>query len=351
MVADDEVEINLFLDYRFDIQELITWVEENYFKNLAIQLPTGLRLDSYKLISLLENELGISIILLADPCFGACDLPDKRIEQLSLDGIAHFGHAEIPSCPQGKVPVKYFELRSKIIPSLYHGQRNKLKIIRDEFKIPSKIGLLTTIQYINSLDNVKSELEQEGFRVKIGSGDERIKYNGQVLGCNFSTAKSIMSDVSGFLFIGDGQFHPLGVALVTDKAVLAFDPLADKIQNIVEFKEKILRQRSGAIAKAKECSNFGIIVTTKPGQNRFKYALKIKEKLQRHKHHGTLITMDNITPETLDYLPFQAYINTACPRLTIDDYLIYKKTMITPIELEIALGEKPWECYQFDELL
>jgi len=48
------------------------------------------------------------------------------------------------------------------------------------------------------------------------------------------------------------------------------------------------------------------------------------------------ITQDQFSPSALQGFDLDCYVSTACPRLAIDDYLQYKKPIITPIELEIA---------------
>jgi 2-(3-amino-3-carboxypropyl)histidine synthase len=53
----------------------------------------------------------------------------------------------------------------------------------------------------------------------------------------------------------------------------------------------------------------------------------------------------------IDFYPVDAFVNTACPRIAIDDAVKYAKPLITPFELEVSLGEKNWENgYQFDEI-
>ena len=42
-----------------------------------------------------------------------------------------------------------------------------------------------------------------------------IDTEGQVLGCNTSSAGAVMEDIDCFLFVGTGSFHPLAVALAT----------------------------------------------------------------------------------------------------------------------------------------
>lgn len=288
-----------------------------------------------------------------DPCFGACDLISQKLINLGVNGIIQFGHSEIPNCKEhnSTIPIKFVELHSIIDPSKLINSSENLDFLRSVFKVKAHIGLLATIQFISYLENVKRAFEDMGFIVSIGIGNNRLTYPGQVLGCNFSAAGDISKSVDGFIFIGDGEFHPLGIALATGKTVVAFDPIANKMQNLNKTREHILRQRSGALARAKDCTQFGIIISTKPGQSRKDYAISLKQKLEKNQKQGTLLAFDNISPAKLDYLPFDAYVNTACPRLTIDDYLQYKKAILTPIELEILLGDRTWEQYQLDEII
>ena len=340
----------LFPDFHLDYHGIITWLKENNYKSIAIQLPEGLKRQAVELIKKMESEAEITAILIADPCFGACDVVGAKLEDLGVDAIIHIGHSEIPNCPKPKVPIKFVELQSNAdIGKLISEQKN-LELLKTEFAPPFSLGILTNVQFITQLNSVVSILEAQDYQVFLGTGEDRIKHPGQVLGCNFSAARAINDQVDGFLFIGDGTFHALGVALVTKKKVLAFSPETNSFQDINELREKILRQRSGAIAALKDSLNFGILVSTKSGQNRLEYAKNIQTKLNQSNRSGVLLFLDIITPLQLDYLPFDGYINTACPRLAIDDYVQYKKPIITPIELEIILGERSWENYAFDEI-
>ena len=342
---------DIFQDYIFDLKELIAWLRSNQVLTVVVQLPEGLKLAAPKLIRALETELDITIIMVADPCFGACDLITNKVEQFNTDAIVQFGHAEIPDCGQEQIPVKYIELRSRIEPTNTIKSGKLVEFVKTKFDPGSTIGLLANVQYIDHLQPFKLILEENGFKVMVGIGDNRIKYPGQVLGCNFSSAKSIQDNVTGFLIIADGKFHPLGVGLATAKDVFAYDPINDAIADISTIKDELLRQRSGAIARAKACTNFGIILSTKPGQNRLRYAKEIRSKLKENAMKGTLIAMENVSPMAIDYLNYDAFINTACPRLAIDDYLQYKKPILTPIELEILIGARSWDQYMFDEII
>jgi 2-(3-amino-3-carboxypropyl)histidine synthase len=118
-----------------------------------------------------------------------------------------------------------------------------------------------------------------------------------------------------------------------------------------EKRERFLRQRFAAIARAKDAERFGIIVGEKLGQRRLALARRIKQKLRRMKKLAFLIHLAEVTPENLIYFRhLDALVNTSCPRVTIEDAPRFPKPMLTPQELEIVLGERKWEDYVLDEL-
>ena len=75
-------------------------------------------------------------------------------------------------------------------------------------KLPKAIGLFFTIQYIDSLESVKADIEKTGRTVKLMKG-KHTKYLGQIYGCNLEK----FDGVDAFLYVGDGLFHPKGMIL------------------------------------------------------------------------------------------------------------------------------------------
>ena len=81
------------------------------------------------------------------------------------------------------------------------------------------------------------------------------------------------------------------------------------------------------------------------------YTNNLAKRLEKHNKKGYLLALDHVSPDLIDFYPVDAFVNTACPRIAIDDSVRYAKPLITPFELEVALGEKKWESgYQFDEI-
>jgi len=186
--------------------------------------------------------------------------------------------------------------------------------------------------------------------VRIGDPDRRVAYAGQLLGCDYHTATVIEADVDGYLYIGTGDFHPLGVAILIDKPVIIADPERGTARDLKEVRDRVLRQRHAAIARAHDASVFGIIVSKKIGQERLEAAKDLKALAEKHGKQANIFLMDLVAPDLLEGYRVDAWVNTACPRIAIEDVLQYKKPILTPPEFEIVLGERTWDAYALDEI-
>jgi len=190
-------------------------------------------------------------------------------------------------------------------------------------------------------------LENEGKTVVVKEG--RGTGKAQVLGCNFSAIEDL--SVDAFLYLGSGNFHPLGIKLSTHKPVIIADPYRNEARTIDQFADRILRIRFAKITRAREAGKFGVIVSSKKGQQRMELAQSLRKMLQKKGKEAYIILLDDVSPELL--MPFtdlDAFIITACPRIAIDDANMYKKPLLTPEELLIVLDEKKWEDYRIDEI-
>ena len=101
--------------------------------------------------------------------------------------------------------------------------------------------------------------------------------------------------------------------------------------------ERILRQRFGLIMSIQDAKTYAILIGEKPGQMRRTLAMRMKKLLEKHGKKGYLLALEHISPELIDFYPVDAYVNTACPRIAIDDSVRYDKPLVTPYELEVAL--------------
>jgi 2-(3-amino-3-carboxypropyl)histidine synthase len=306
--------------------------DERYKKarSVAVQLPEGMKRG----ISEIKDEFREKeLIFVGDPFWGACDIPQNG----NWDLLIQFGHSPIPNL--GSFPNVIFE----------EIQENLDFEISSE-KIPFKSLILTSnVTYSNQLPGIKRKLEDSEIRVTLRKGDSRVFYPGQVLGCNISSARGIEENV---LFVGEGMFHPLGIALgLPEKKVIAFNPKTGEYTDMEGEKRRFLAQRYSAIDLASRANKFGIIVSTKIGQIRYSLARVALKLLEEAGRSPFLITLDLVRNEELVNFPAEVYVNTACPRVTVEDYTTFSRPVITFYELQMALGLKDKSRYIFDEIV
>ncbi len=332
--------------YSLDVEKSIEYIIEKKYSTIALQIPEGLKQSMNNIISYIEQKTKAQVIILADPCFGACDIPFFSLERLHVDCIIHIGHTPLALPNSESIPILYVNAYATI--DVHRVVEKALSSL-----VGKRIGVATTAQHLHTLKIGINILEHHGFEPIVGRGDARLQGDGQILGCNFSSATAIKDKVDSYLFIGSGMFHPLGLLFVTKKPVIAADPYTLQVQKqeLDECRDALMRQRYGAIALAKNAKNFGILVGLKPGQLRLKLSHHLKKIVESTHRHALLLAVNYVSPEVLQsFLDIDCFISTVCPRIAIDDYLRYKKPLLTPIELEIALGIKSWNTYTFDQI-
>jgi 2-(3-amino-3-carboxypropyl)histidine synthase len=303
-------------------------------KRVLLQLPEGLKPEAPRLAKIVEKAGALPIVS-ADPCYGACDIATAEAESLGIDLIVHFGHAKLVK--HESVPTVYVEARATV--TVDDAVEQAIPLLSKW----SKIGLATTVQHVQALDRAREILVRAGKIVAIGDAG-RINYSGQVTGCDYSNVKSVANDVEAFLFIGGGQFHAVGVVLTTSKPTIIADPYEKRAYSIEAEAQKILKQRWACVEEAGRAKTFGVLVGLKVGQKRLDEALQIKELIEKNGKTAFLFAIREVLPEVLMEFPtVDAYINTACPRISIEAASKFPKPVLTVNEFMVVAGESSWE--------
>ena len=303
-------------------------------KRVLLQMPQGLKPEATKIAQAVE-ALGAVAIISSDPCYGACDIAFSEAELLGADLIVHFGHVKMVK--QSKIPSIYVESHARI--EIESAIQQALPFLINY----NKIGLTTSIQHIEALNQAKQLLTKAGKIVQIGDAAQ-LPHAGQVIGCNYSNAKTIADQVDAFLFIGGGIFHALGIVLGTSKPTIIADPYDNRAYSITDEAQKLLKQRYASIQEAKDAKTFGILIGLKPGQKHLDDALKTKALAEKSGRAAFLLAAREITPDALIEFPsIDGYVNTACPRISLDAPGKFKKPILTINEFMVASGEASWE--------
>ncbi|MGO8806291.1 MAG: diphthamide biosynthesis enzyme Dph2 [Candidatus Bathyarchaeia archaeon] len=320
----------------FDFEEarLKQEIAKHGAKRVMLQLPEGLKPEGPRIAEIIETTGALPIIS-ADPCYGACDIAVKEAEALGVDLIVHFGHSKMLS--NERVPTVYFEARESI--SIENAVEQALPLLSKY----AAIGLATTVQHLEAVAQAKAILVSAGKTVFVGDSGQT-PYPGQVLGCNYSNVKSISHKVDAFLFIGGGLFHALGIALNTSKPTVIADPYDNRAFSIDDDAQKIIKQRWASIEEALNATKFGILISLKPGQKRIDQAIEVSALAHKHGIAAFFLAAKEITPETLIAFPsIDAYVNTACPRISLDAPGKFSKPVLTINEFLVVVGESSWE--------
>jgi len=82
----------------------------------------------------------------------------------------------------------------------------------------------------------------------------------------------------------------------------------------------------------------------KPGQLHLELGLHVKEAIEKFGKTAFLLAIKELTPESLLEFPtIDAYVNTACPRISLEAPSKFSKPVLTVDEFMVVLGETSWE--------
>lgn len=167
--------------------------------------------------------------------------------------------------------------------------------------LPKQIFLAYSIQYKKLAENLKKKLKS------------RVKGFKQVLGCSRLKSKFPI------LLVGSGKFHALQLALQGNEVYI----LDNKLTKLSEKEiKKIKAKRKTAKIRFLAADKIGILVSTKPGQENLKEALKWKKKLEKQGKEAYVFVADNINIDELENYDIQSWLNTTCPALTLDSRVV-----------------------------
>ena len=173
-----------------------------------------------------------------------------------------------------------------------------LKELADIENMPKKLGLVTTVQYIDELPKIKKYLDGRGKKCLV---------IGKILGCDVKIAEKAKDNVDAFLYIGSGEFHPIALLRIGKPVYL---------QNGKKL-EKDDRKVKGMLTKFYASKDIGIIVSLKTGQMHPEQADDLKKRFPDKTFY--VFAADTIDYRQMENFNFvESWVNTACPRIADD---------------------------------
>nr|BAJ49242.1 diphthamide synthase subunit DPH2 [Candidatus Caldarchaeum subterraneum] len=322
-------------NYRVEIEEAVEQLRRMNVSRVLVQSPLGLRGVAASVAEQLKSNK-FEVLMSSSNCWGGCDIAYTEASGLDVDAIIHLGHSRF--LRHDKLPTIYLECRYADPSPVY----DLMDRIAAELTGYKKVGVGASVQWLDYLSFVKESLARRGVDAVTAMPDMYSVYESQVLGCDVSALKKLEKNVDCFLVLGS-VFHGLGIAVSGSKPVYAADPHTQRVENLDKMRERILRQRYAQIIRFRESSTVGVLVSIKPGQKRLGLAKKLNNMLNQHGKNSTIVSADEITSATILENGFEAFVNTACPRLSIEDQSRFTKPVLLPVEALVAVGLMEWE--------
>ncbi|WP_446753085.1 2-(3-amino-3-carboxypropyl)histidine synthase subunit 1/2 [Vulcanisaeta sp. JCM 16161] len=292
---------------------------------VLVETPLGFKNVGLEVVRYL-NDKGYRAYLSGQNVWGACDFSVVGDYQY----VIHLGHALPPNIIRiisGNFRVRRRDFSDVIIievengptvlfSAIYYEPRPELlSRARDALSNFIKLGINPFIAYSLPYKFYAQEIA-ETLNAPIAPGP--------ITGCfiNFPIPSTV-------LFIGSGYFYPLTFKLLKPQTtVYLFDVFRGVVENVDNVYRRYLAMKVKAIQDFNSARSVGIVISRKPGQYRPDLIEALVNRLRRLGKEFVIIDLNEVSPDYVNNLPVDAVVNTACPRIGIDDLDRFMKPVV-----------------------
>ena len=346
-------------NYSFEIHKTIWRLRTGNVSRLALQFPEGLLLYATTLADIFKVFVPSikDVVILGDVTYGACCVDDYAATALGCDFLVHYGH----SC---LVPVSMTTCKTLyVFVDILFDEEHLVQSIRKNFpNRTDKIALAGTIQFASAIGKVRETLRP--FYECFDVGRTKPLSPGEGLGCTAPSLGDgeVMGARSGDLmgeegkkahdaivFVADGRFH-LEAMMIANPNVPAYryDPYERVLTR--EYYDHVGMQnvRKSMILRAKKAKKFGLILGTLGRQGNPAVLARLERLFESRNKETVVFLISEISPERIASLSenggIDAFVQVACPRLSIDWGEAFIVPVLTPYEAYICLeGAEAWD--------
>lgn len=297
-----------------EFSEILEDIKDQDYDKVGLQGPDGIKPQLIEFGDKLKEE-GIEPVIIGASTFGACGIADEKCSRMGAGALIHVGHTRFLH-PEG---ADMDDLDVYYLP--YREDRDLMGVLKENYDQIDKdetIGLVGVTQYMDRTEDARNFLEEKGYEVVDGTTGLRTTEKGQVLGCDAGAAHNVSHKVDAFVFLGSGHFHPSQVS-ETGKKVYVIDPYKREIWiEPANSLEDEMQAEYARVLKHKDKKKWGIVTSSKKGQNYMRAVEIAKEKLERHGKDVYIFVEDRIFEPDYKGYGIDIYVNCACPRMTKD---------------------------------
>jgi len=331
-------------NYTFEIRKTLWKMRQAKATIVALQFPEGLLMYACIISDILEHFGGVETIVMGDVTYGACCVDDLTAKALGCDFLVHYGHScLIPidvtsgSGEDGeKMIVMYVFVEIGIDAD------HLARTIAHNFDSAKRLAMLGTIQFVDGVHRAARSLTDH-FKVPPYVPQAKPLSGGETLGCTAPILSE--SETDAFVFVADGRFH-LESAMIHNPSIQAYlyNPYAQTLTRERYETEKMKRIRGDAVRRASNAKRFGIILGTLGRQGSPAILDRVKRTMRSRGLSHFVVLMSEIFPSKLQRFDesktfeVDAWVQIACPRLSVDWGHHFDKPLLSAFEFECAVG-------------
>ncbi|OCK80840.1 hypothetical protein K432DRAFT_352250 [Lepidopterella palustris CBS 459.81] len=335
-------------NYNFEIHKTIHRIRTSGAKSIALQFPEGLLLFATTISDILTRFCpDSSTIIMGDVTYGACCIDDFTARALGCDLLIHYAHSCLIPVAVTKIATLY------VFVSISIDTTHLLATLTRNFPTGKTIALVGTIQFNATIHGIAPALRREGYGVLIPQIAPLSK--GEILGCTSpsmsipptTTTANAPTTPDLLLYLGDGRFH-LESAMIANPLLPAYryDPYSRRLTHETYAHTSLHTLRRTAILSARKACTWGLILGSLGRQGNPHTLTLIEAQLRKRGFKSVTLLLSEIFPGKLALMQqdVQAWVQIACPRLSIDWGYAFERPLLSPYEALVALGvrEAAW---------
>ncbi|KAJ3317307.1 Diphthamide biosynthesis protein 1 [Boothiomyces sp. JEL0866] len=323
-------------NYNFEIYKSIHQIQQFKPTRIALQFPEGLLVYSTTISDIFMNFCGVECLIMGDVTYGACCIDDFTAIALGCDFMIHYGHSCLIPIDTTKIKTLY------VFVDIGIDVQHFVDTVKLNVEVGKKVCLVGTIQFVGSLGKCVEGLQ--GYEVVVPQSRPLSK--GEILGC---TAPKIDADV--LVYLGDGRFH-LEAIMIANPNIEAFryDPYSKKYTRERYDHQEMYDIRTHAIELCRKAKKIGLIQGTLGRQGSPKVMQYLESVLVEKGIEFVNILLSEIMPDKLaKFSDIDCFVQTSCPRLSIDWGYAFDKPLLTPYEAAVLFEKtEKWTVYPMD---
>jgi len=324
-------------NYDFEVKKTVWRLRQAQAKTVALQFPEGLLLYATTLADIFQTFANVrDVVILGDVTYGACCVDDYTAESLGCDFLVHYGH----SC---LVPVDVTRMKCLyVFVDISFDIGHLCACVRHNFAAGSHLILAGTIQFASAIQETRVRLA-EAYPSLVVPQSKPLS-PGEVLGCTAPVIADAQ-DKDAIVFVADGRFH-LEAIMIANPTIPAYryDPY-QRVLTREEYAHKEMRSvRRRMVERAKEAMRFGIVLGTLGRQGNPAILEHLMALMRAKGREFVVFLISEMNPAKMAALHgVDAFVQIACPRLSIDWGEDFHRPVLTPYEAEVALETaSPW---------